>query len=461
MVGGSGAGKTRFSCEPNVMQCSASIVILDPKDEVVRGIRGLLEKKGYEVQILDLTNMHKNHCYDSFVYLGDNNDMQRLVTNPSKAITPKRSQSQNPFWGMTASMLLLPLVLYLRYEAPSEEQSFPVVMRLLRAGEVRGGDNSYVSPLDELFDHSEMTGLEHITLKRCRDYYSGSAKTLRSIWITPTVRLEKFNLKSLVSLTITDKLDLSSLGEEKVTLFALIPDNGTGFSFLVNIPYTQLFRQLFYLTDHKYDGSLPIYCQFIMGEFVNVSLPDGFGRILSIMRSGGVSISTILQDLAQLKALFERQRKNTVGNTDEFPYLGGDERSTYRLVSGLLDRSTVDTSIHGRSSGRSGNYSTNHQISRRELLTPDGVRMPDDRYALLFIRGKHPIMDLEYGILKHSNVKLTTDGEKPPYTRGRPTQVVAAFAFNGDIPMNAASAKVASTSYEPLSDKDLEGISNL
>ena len=461
VVGGSGAGKTRFFCKPNVMQCNTSMVILDPKGEIVRDTGNLLEKKGYEVRVLDLINMPRSHCYNPFVYLRNDNDVQRLVTNLFKATTPKGSQSQDPFWDTAASMLLLSLIFYLRYEAPPEEQNFPMVMELLRAGEVREDDDSYVSPLDELFDRLEMTDPEHIALKYYRDYHSGSAKTLKSIQITLAAKLEKFNLESLASLTATDELDLPSLGEKKVALFALIPDNDTSFNFLVSILYTQLFQQLFYLADHKYGGSLPVHCQFIMDEFANVSLPDDFDKILSVMRSRGVSVSIILQNLAQLKALFEKQWESIVGNADEFLYLGGNEQSTHKFVSELLGKATIDTNTYGKSSGRSGNYSTNYQISGRELLTPDEVRMLDNRYALLFVRGERPVMDLKYDILKHPNVKLTADGGQPPYIHGEPTQAVATFVFGGDIPKDAVALNPVSTSYELLSDEDLEEIFNL
>ena len=435
-------------------------MVLDPKGEIVRDIGGLLESKGYEVRVLDLINMHRSHCYNPFVYLRNDNDVQRLVTNLFKATTPKGSQSQDPFWDTAASMLLLALVFYLKYEAPPDEQNFPMVMELLRAGEVRE-DDSYVSPLDELFDHLEMVNPEHIALKYYRDYHSGSAKTLKSIQITLAARLEKFNLESLAGLTATDELALPSLGEKKVALFALIPDNDTSFNFLVSILYTQLFQQLFYLADHKYGGSLPVHCHFIMDEFANVSLPDDFDKILSVMRSRGVSVSIILQNLAQLKALFEKQWESIVGNCDEFLYLGGNEQSIHKYVSELLGKETIDTNTYGKSSGRSGNYSTNYQISGRELMTPDEVRMLDNRYALLFIRGERPVMDFKYDIMKHPNVKLTADGGQPPYIHGEPTQAVATLVFDSDIPQSAVSVNAVSTSYELLSDEDLEEIFNI
>ena len=463
VCGGSGAGKTRFYCKPNAMQCDAetSMVILDPKGEIVRDVGGLLEKKGYEVRVLDLINMHRSHCYNPFVYLRDDNDVQRLVTNLFKATTPKGSQSQDPFWDTAASMLLLSLIFYLKYEAPPDEQNFPMVMELLRAGEVREDDDSYVSPLDELFDRLEMVNPEHIALKYYRDYHSGSAKTLKSIQITLAARLEKFNLESLAGLTATDELDLPSLGEKKVALFALIPDNDTSFNFLVSILYTQLFQQLFYLADHKYGGSLPVHCHFIMDEFANVSLPDDFDKILSVMRSRGVSVSIILQNMAQLKALFEKQWESIVGNCDSFLYLGGNEQSTHKYVSELLGKETIDTNTYGKSEGRSGSYSTNYQISGRELLDASEVRMLDNRYALLFIRGERPVMDLKYDILKHPNVKLTTDGGQPPYLHGEPTKAVATIVFDSEIPEDAVKPEEVSTSYELLSEEDLEELFNI
>ena len=198
-----------------------------------------------------------------------------------------------------------------------------------------------------------------------------------------------------------------------------------------------------------------------MDEFANVSLPDDFGKILSVMRSRGVSVSIILQNLAQLKALFEKQWESIVGNADEFLYLGGNEQSTHKYVSELLGKSTIDTNTYGKSSGRSGNYSTNYQIAGRELLTPDEVRMLDNRYALLFVRGERPVMDFKYDILKHPNIKLTTDGGTPPYVHGEPTYAAVSLIFSGDIPENAENITGVSTSYELLSEQDLEEIYNL
>ena len=433
VCGGSGAGKTRFYCKPNIMQCNTSFVCLDPKGELIRDVGNLLEKEGYVIKVLDLLNMDKSHCYNPFVYLETDNDVQKLVTNLFKATTPKGSSSQDPFWDTAASMLLLSLIFYLKYEAPVEEQNFSMVMEMLRAGDVKEDDEGYLSPLDILFNRLEVKNPEHIALKYYRDYHSGSAKTLKSIQITLASRLEKFNLESLAKLTMVDELDLRTLGEKKTALFALIPDNDTSFNFLVSILYTQLFQQLFYVADHKYGGSLPIPVHFVMDEFANVSLPDDFDKILSVMRSRGVSVSIILQNLAQLKALFEKQWESIVGNCDEFLYLGGNEQSTHKYVSELLGKETIDTNTYGKSKGRSGNYSTNYQITGRELLTPDEVRLLDNRYAILFIRGERAVIDFKYDILKHPNVLYTTDGQELAYNHGKTNNEVANIVLDTNI----------------------------
>lgn len=460
VCGGSGAGKTRFYCKPNLMQANTSFVILDPKGEIVRDVGNLLEKKGYEIRVLDLISMEKSHCYNPFVYLHSDNDVQRLVTNLFKSTTPKGSQSNDPFWDTSASMLLSALVYYLHYEAPEDEQNFAMVMEMLQAAAIDNEEDPRPSPLDCLFADLELDRPDHIALKYYRSYHTGSAKTLKSIQITLAARLEKFNLESLAALTCTDELDLASMGEKKVALFAIIPDNDSSFNFLVSILYTQLFQQLFFSADHIHGGALPIPVHFLMDEFANVSLPDDFDKILSVMRSRGVFVSIILQNLAQLKALFEKQWESIVGNCDEFLYLGGNEQSTHKYVSELLGKETIDTNTYGKSSGRSGNYSTNYQISGRELLTPDEVRMLDNRYAILFIRGELPVMDLKYDILKHPAVDLTADGKGGVYQHGKVTSNVATIEVQYLDPDTLPDTEVSETTYELLSDEDFNSETN-
>ena len=418
ICGGSGAGKTRFYAKPNIMQGNTSFIVLDPKGELLRDTGHLLEKKGYDIKVLDLINMEKSDCYNPFEYIHGDNDIQRLVTNIFKNTTPKGSQSNDPFWDQAASMLLKALISFLHYEAPPEEQNFSMVLDLIREGEVSEEQTDLISPLDDVFERLEAEKPDHIALKYYRSYHSGSAKTLKSIQITLLARLEKFNLSSLAALTATDEMELDKIGDKKTAVFALIPENDTSFNFVVGMLYTQLFQQLYYQADFVHGGRLPVHVHFVMDEFANIALPDDFDKLLATMRSREISVSIIIQNMAQLKALFEKQWESIVGNCDEFLYLGGNEQSTHKYVSELLGKETIDTNTYGQSRGRNGSYSTNYQISGRELLTPDEVRMLDNKYALLFIRGERPVKDLKYDILKHPNVGLTTDGKADNYEHG-------------------------------------------
>ena len=454
--GGSGAGKTRFFAKINLMNAACSYVVLDPKSEMLRDCGNLLKQQGYEIKVLDLINMDKSHCYNPFVYLKSDNDIQRLVTNLFKNTTPKGSQSQDPFWDQAASMLLLALVFYLHYEAPEEEQNFPMVMEMIRAGEVREDMEDYLSPLDELFNRLELRNPDHIALKYYRNYRSGSAKTLKSIQITLVARLEKFNLESLAGITQTDEMDLYRIGEKKTVIFACIPDNDSSFNFIVGMLYTQLFQQLYYQADQIHGGRLPVHVHFIMDEFANVALPDDFDKLLATMRSREISVSIIIQNMAQLKALFEKQWESIVGNCDTFLYLGGNEQSSHKYVSELLGKETIDTNTYGRSHGRGGSYTKNFQLSGRELMTPDEVRMLDNRYALLFIRGEFPVKDLKYDIMKHPYVRFTADGSGEPYAHGLDTRSIATLTLlPGDLE-SIPDTPVEDYNYVLFSEEELE-----
>jgi len=419
VVGGSGAGKTRHYVLVNALNAFCSLIITDPKGELVKNTGKVLEEAGYVVKVLDLINMDRSLCYNPFMYLKDDNDAQSMVTNLFKNTTPKGSQSQDPFWDQAAMMLLMALVLYLHHEAPLEEQNFPMVMEMIRAGEVKEEDESYQSPLDRLFRQLEHRNPDHIAVKYYKNYRSGSAKTLKSIQLTLLARLDKFNLESLAAITQTDEMELDKVGEMKTVIFAVISDSDTSFNFIVGMLYTQMFQQLYRKADARPDGRLPVHVEFELDEFANIALPEDFDKLLATMRSREISVSIIIQNMAQLKALFEKQWESIVGNCDEFLYLGGNEQSTHEYVSKLLGKETIDSNTYGKSEGKTGSYTTNYQIGGRELMTPDEVRMLDNQYALLFIRGERPICDLKYDITKHPNYKNTATGGGEIYTYGK------------------------------------------
>ena len=419
VIGGSGAGKTRFFGKPNLMQCNTSFVVLDPKGEQLRDVGNLLEKEGYVIKVVDLINMNRSHCYNPFRYIKDDKDVLKLITNLIRNTTPKGSQTNDPFWEKSETALLEALCLYLLHEAPEEEQNFTMVMEMIAAAEVKEDDEEYQSPLDELFERLEIRNPNSLALKQYKIYKQAAGKTAKSILISVGVRLSAFNLESIASLTATDELELDLVGERKTAIFAVIPDNDSTFNFLIGMLYTQLFQMLYYQADIVHGGALPVPVHFLMDEFANVALPDEFDKLLSTMRSRLIFVSIIIQNLAQIKGLYKDSWESIVGNCDTLYYLGGNEQSTHKFMSEYLGKETLDTNTYGKSSGRSGNYSTNYQQAGRELLTPDEVRLLDNDYGLLFIRGERPVFDKKYDILKHPRINETTDGNAKPYLHGK------------------------------------------
>lgn len=419
VIGGSGAGKTRFYAKPNIMQCNTSFVVLDPKGEIIRSVGHLLEDNGYVIKVIDLIDMSKSLGYNPFHYIQSDKDVLKLITNLIRNTTPKGSSTNDPFWEKSETALLEALMLYLYHYAPEDEQNFTMVMEMLNYAEVKEDEEDYESPLDELFKRLETIDSNSLALKQYKIYKQAAGKTAKSILISVGVRLAAFNLEELASLTKYDEMELEQIGERKTALFAIIPDNDSTFNFVVGMLYTQLFQMLYYQADYVHGGELPVPVHFLMDEFANVALPDEFDKLLSTMRSRQIFVSIILQNLAQIKALYKDSWESILGNCDETYYLGGNEQSTHKYISELLGKETLDTNTYCKSEGRSGNYSTNYQQTGRELLTADEVRLLDNNYGLLFIKGERPVKDKKYDLLKHPNIKQTLDGEREPYIHGQ------------------------------------------
>lgn len=456
IIGGSGAGKTRFYALPNILNANCSFIILDPKGEILRTVGHVLESMGYEIKVLDLLHMDRSHCYNPFDYLRNVDDIQRLVSNIFASSTPKGAQSQDPFWDNAASILLKAVICLLWFNAPKEEQNFDMVLEVLRSAQVKEEDESFQSPMDLLFEKIRDEDPGHIAVKFYDDFKQAAGKTMKSILITLLSKLEKFNIPSLAQLTMTDEMDLRSIGKRKTAVFAIIPDNDTSFNFLVSILYTQLFQMLFEEADLAPNGRLPVHVHFVMDEFANVALPSDFDKLLATMRSREISVSIILQNLAQLKALYEKEWESVVGNCDEFVYLGGNEQSTHEYVSKLLGKETIDTNTYGQSKGRNGNYSTNYQATGRELKTSDEMRMLDNQYALLFIRGERPVMDLKYDLTKHPNFHLTPEGGGKPYIHGEDSRSFASVSIDQTLLEQAQEWEIDTTNFVLLSEEELE-----
>lgn len=413
VVGGSGAGKTFFYAKPNIMQCNSSYIVCDPKGEILRSVGHLLEKEGYEITVFDLIQM-RGH-YNPFAYLRDDASALRLITNLIKNTTPKGASQSDPFWDKAETALLSALILYLKNTAIPSEQNFSTVMMLLGGAEIKEEDEEHQSPLDLLFDSLAETDPDSIALKQYRIFKQAAGKTAKSILISAAVRLAAFNLPEVAAMTDRDDMDFGSLGEKKRAIFAITPDNDSSLNYLVGMLYTSAFQELYFRADFVHGGRLPVHVRFIMDEFANIALPDDFDKLLATMRSREISVSIIIQNLAQLKALFKDSWESLTGNCDTLLYLGGNEQSTHKYMSEMLGKATIDTKTRGLTKGRNGSSSENFQNAGRELMTPDEVRAMDNQYALVLIRGEPPVYDKKYDIMRHPNVRHTEHGSAGPY----------------------------------------------
>ena len=428
VIGGSGAAKTRSFVLPNILTANTNYVITDPKSEVLLATGGYLKEQGYDVRVLNLVNLEQSDGYNPFRYLRDEKDVLKLVNNLIQSTTPKGSHESDPFWTKAETALLQAIILMLFQEAPEYEQNFSMVMRVLEYAEVREEDEGHVSPLDLLFESIERRKPDSVAVRQYKVFKLAAGKTAKSILVSTAVRLAPFNLPQIQALTDHDDMDLYTLGEKKVALYAVIPDNDNTFNFLVSLLYAQAFQALYYSADQIHHGPLPRHVRFVLDEFAAMPLP-GFTRELATMRSRSISASVIIQNMAQIKELYKDSWETIPGNCDTILYLGGNESSTHKYVSEMLGKATIDTKTHGQTKGKSGSYSTNFQMSGRELLTLDEVRKLDNRYALLFIRGASPVMDEKYDLMHHPAISRSSlggaapyihHGTKPPVYTGRP-----------------------------------------
>ena len=438
VVGGSGAGKTRFYAKPNLMQCNTSFIVADPKGEMLRSIAPLLIENGYDIKVFNLIEPENSDGYNPFVYIRKDEDVIKLISNLIQNTTPKNAQQNDPFWEKSEIALDSALMLYLLHEAPPEEQTFEMLMFLIEnAATVEDEDESgYQSPVDILFQGLEDEKPEHIAVRQYKIFKQASGKTAKSILISAAVRLAAFNLPEIAKMTSYDNLDIGTLGERKRAIFCVIPDNDNSFNYLVGMLYTQAFQALYFNADNNHGGELPIPVHIVMDEFANVALPDNFERILATMRSRRISVSIIIQNMAQLKALFKDSWENITGNCDTLLYLGGNEQSTHEYISKMLGKETIDTRTRGITKGQHGSSNTNYQNAGRELLTLDEVRLLANSNALIFIRGERPLIDKKFDILSHPNIAKTADGKAVPYKHSKSEKYLRndlSFTINEDL----------------------------
>ena len=416
VIGGSGSGKTRYFCKPGLYSANCSYLVTDPKGELLKAAGGLLLSLGYEVRVFNLIDPEQSDCYNPFVYVREEKDVLSLIDNLIKNTTPRNASSNDPFWEKAEVALDSALMLYLIHEAPQDEQNFETMIYMMNFADVREEDEQYRSPLDMLFRALEEEQPAHVAVKQYKVFKQAAGKTAKSILVTAAVRLAAFNIPQYAAMTSMDEMDFGSLGERKRAIFCVIPVNDSSMNYLVGMLYTQCFQELYRCADLKYNGRLPVPVRVIQDEWANVAQPESYPKILATCRSYNIGLNIIVQNVQQIKALYEKEHESIIGNCDTLLFLGGgNEPASLEFIVKLLGRETLATRTRGLTKGRNGSSTTNYQQTGRDLMTVDEVRKLDTNKAILFIRGEDPVIDRKYNLKRHPNIKLTSDGKAKPY----------------------------------------------
>lgn len=411
VIGGSGSGKTRFYVKPNIMQMHSSYVITDPKGELLRSSGKMLADNGYRVKIFNLINMKDSDKYNPFNYIVSEKDILKLINNLITNTTSSQARKGDDFWEKAETALLQALFAYVQSEGRPEEKNIGTVMELIRLAEVREEDEAYESALDILFQDLKEKQPNHFACKQYDIFKLAAGKTAKSILVSLGVRLSPFYIEELADLMSDDTLNLDRVGSEKTALFIVLPDSDKTFNFLAAIMYQQLFDILFYKADTEYAGRLPYHVRFMLDEFPNIGQIPQFETYVATMRSREMSANIILQNISQLKSLYEKTWETITGNCDTMLFLGGTEQSTLEYLSKKIGKTTIDHRSINESRGETGSYSMNYQIVARDLIAPDEIGLLDTQECLLSLRGERPFKSRKYDITKHKNYNEMADGD--------------------------------------------------
>ena len=412
VVGGSGSGKTRFFCKPNIYSANCSYLITDPKGELLRAAGALLAAQGYEVRVFNLIDPSQSDGYNPFSYIHSEKDVLTLIDNLIKNTTPRNASSNDPFWEKAEIALDSALMLYLVSEAPPEEQNFEMLIYMMNFAEVREEDDQYRSPLDMLFRALEEEQPNHVAVKQFKAFKQAAGKTAKSILISCGARLAPFDIAELRELMSYDEMELDTIGDRKTALFVIISDTDDTFNFIVAIMYSQLFNLLCDKADDVYNGRLPVHVRCLLDEFANIGQIPKFDKLIATIRSREISASIILQSQSQLKTIYKDAADTITGNCDCTLFLGGKEKSTLKEISEVLGKETID--LYNTSETRSNNnsYGLNYQKTGKELMSQDEIAVMDGAKCILQLRGVRPFLSNKYDITKHPKYRQLSDYDK-------------------------------------------------
>lgn len=412
VIGGSGSGKTRFYVKPNLMQMHSSYCVTDPKGTIVIECGKMLEDNGYEIKILNTINFKKSMKYNPFAYLRSEKDILKLVQTIIANTKGEGEKSGEDFWIKAEKLYYTALIGYIFYEAPREEKNFATLLDMIDASEVREEDETYMNPIDRLFEALEKKEPTHFAVKQYKKYKLAAGKTAKSILISCGARLAPFDIQELRDLMKEDELELDTLGDRKTALFVIISDTDDTFNFVVSIMYSQLFNLLCDKADDEYGGRLPVHVRCLLDEFANIGLIPKFEKLIATIRSREISASIILQAQSQLKAIYKDNADTIVGNCDSTLFLGGKEKTTLKELSETLGKETIDLYNTSETRSNANSYGLNYQKTGKELMSQDEITVMDGSKCIFQLRGVRPFLSDKFDITKHKNYKLLEDYDK-------------------------------------------------
>ena len=412
VIGGSGSGKTRFYVKPNLMQMHSSYCVTDPKGTIVIECGKMLEDNGYEIKILNTINFKKSMKYNPFAYLRSEKDILKLVQTIIANTKGEGEKAGEDFWVKAEKLYYTALIGYIFYEAPREEKNFATLLDMIDASEVREDDETYMNPIDRLFEALEKKEPNHFSVKQYKKYKLAAGKTAKSILISCGARLAPFDIQELRDYMKEDELELDTLGDRKTALFVIISDTDDTFNFVVSIMYSQLFNLLCDKADDEYGGRLPVHVRCLLDEFANIGLIPKFEKLIATIRSREISASIILQAQSQLKAIYKDNADTIVGNCDSTLFLGGKEKTTLKELSETLGKETIDLYNTSETRSNANSYGLNYQKTGKELMSQDEITVMDGSKCIFQLRGVRPFLSDKFDITKHKNYKLLEDSDK-------------------------------------------------
>ena len=412
VIGGSGSGKTRFFVKPNLMQMHSSYCVTDPKGTIILECGKMLEDNGYEIKILNTINFKKSMKYNPFAYIRSEKDILKLVQTIIANTKGEGEKAGEDFWVKAEKLYYTALIGYIFYEAPREEKNFATLLDMIDASEVREDDETYMNPIDRLFEALEKKEPTHFAVKQYRKYKLAAGKTAKSILISCGARLAPFDIQELRDLMSEDELELDTLGDRKTALFVIISDTDDTFNFVVSIMYSQLFNLLCDKADDVYGGRLPVHVRCLLDEFANIGLIPKFEKLIATIRSREISASIILQAQSQLKAIYKDNADTIVGNCDSTLFLGGKEKTTLKELSETLGKETIDLYNTSETRSNQKSFGLNYQKTGKELMSQDEITVMDGSKCIFQLRGVRPFLSDKFDITKHKNYKLLEDYDK-------------------------------------------------